>query len=396
MDHFPIPFPIFYTNKTNFLGVPPIKIILPAFAGDDLEVAVNFLKQHDKKITIVPCSVETERLLLWAWFIFKKSILHLNEEDIQKYIEFRSNPPSSWVRTQTEARFIKEGNTLRPNPHWRPFLVTFINKQTDRKMQSDKPEHLPPKAETYRIFNVLRKLYTFLIAEKKVFSNPAELAWQKNRRVLNQHLSQGAVKRLTDIQWRYCVDAALQLAADGSDRHEKTLFIMSILYLLYPLPSELLASDHWIPKMNHFYQDKNQNWWFKVNKNGKLRAIAVSDDMLNALKRYRLTRGLTSLPSPEDDSPLLILKGGKDAISQKKKLKRLIQPCFDKAVIQLRKNDLANEADILQHASMIWIRHTGILDDIHKRRRPIKHVREDVGHTEGALKAIINHYKDAV
>jgi hypothetical protein len=138
--------------------------------------------------------------------------------------------------------------------------------------------------------------------------------------------------------------------------------------------------------MNHFYQDKNQNWWFKVNKNGRLRAIAVSDDMLNALKRYRLSRDLTPLPSPEDDMPLL--KGEEGAISQEKKLKSLIQQCFDKAVTQLRKNDLANEADTPQHATIRWIRNTGISDDINKRRRPIEHVREDMGHVRDTSKAI--------
>jgi hypothetical protein len=46
-------------------------------------------------MTLIPCSIEIERLLLWTWFIFKKSVLHVNEEDIQKYIEFRSDLPPS-------------------------------------------------------------------------------------------------------------------------------------------------------------------------------------------------------------------------------------------------------------------------------------------------------------
>ena len=50
--------------------------------------------------------------------------------------------------------------------------------------------------------------------------------------------------------------------------------------------------------MNHFFKDSDENWWFTtVGKGNKQRQIAVSDTMLEALKRWRLHLGLTSLPS---------------------------------------------------------------------------------------------------
>jgi hypothetical protein len=40
--------------------------------------------------------------------------------------------------------------------------------------------------------------------------------------------------------------------------------------------------------MNHYYQDQDENWWFKtVGKGNKERDISVSGAMLNALKQYR-------------------------------------------------------------------------------------------------------------
>ncbi len=49
--------------------------------------------------------------------------------------------------------------------------------------------------------------------------------------------------------------------------------------------------------MGHFYQDNNGNWWFKtVGKGNKLRDIAVSDDMLSDLKRYRQSQDYPSYP----------------------------------------------------------------------------------------------------
>ena len=51
--------------------------------------------------------------------------------------------------------------------------------------------------------------------------------------------------------------------------------------------------------MGHFQMDQEGNWWFlTVGKGNKEREISVSDAMLEALKRYRLSRGLPALPAP--------------------------------------------------------------------------------------------------
>ncbi|MCC2666170.1 MAG: Phage integrase family protein [Gammaproteobacteria bacterium] len=390
MKHRPKPFPIFDT--ANLFNIPPTKILLPEFTSHDLEVTLNFLKKYDNKITLTLYSREIERLLLWAWLVVKKSALYLNDQDIQKYIEFRRTLPTSWISIKKNPRFIKKGKTWRVHPDWRPFEATLITQHT-KKIKREQLRHPLLQKEISRIFTVLNKFYTFFLVKKRAPTNPIRLAWRKGLRVLKQQLPQETVKRLTEIQWQYCVKAALQLAANDPDRHEKILFIITIFYLLYPLPSELVASNHWTPKMNHFYQDRNKNWWFKVHNNGRLRAVAVSDDMLNALKRYRLSKGLKPLPSPKDNIPLLIVKPGEGAIAQIWKLKDLVQQCFNMAAIQLRKNKLFNEANALKQATITWIRNTGISDDVNKRRRPIEHVREDVGYVKDTSKAIMNQYK---
>ncbi|MCE3239048.1 MAG: Phage integrase family protein, partial [Gammaproteobacteria bacterium] len=347
MEHYQKPFPIF--DAKNLFDIPPITIILPEFINYDIETTLNFLKKYDKKVTLLLYSREMERLLLWSWIIVEKSILHLDDQDIQKYIEFRCDLPASWISTEKKPRFIKDGNALKFNPHWRPFVLTVI-KQHERKIKSNQLRYPLSKEETSRIFTVLNKFYNFLKSEKRTLTNFKKLSYQKNLRARQQELLEETVKQFTEIQWQYCVKAALQLAADDPECHEKTLFIITIFYLLYPLPSELLASDSWVPKMNHFYQDSKQNWWFKVHNNGRIRAVAVSDDMLNALKRYRLSQGLMSLPSPEDDTPLLVVKRGGDPIAHIWRLRPLVQQCFNKAAIQLQKNKLGKEARAMRQA----------------------------------------------
>ena len=66
-------------------------------------------------------------------------------------------------------------------------------------------------------------------------------------------------------------------------------------------------------------------------------------------------------------------------------IRRLIQYCFDKTVDKLRENNFLADADALESATVHWLRHTGISDDINKRGRPIAHVRDDAGHSSSAI-----------
>ena len=63
-------------------------------------------------------------------------------------------------------------------------------------------------------------------------------------------------------------------------------------------------------------------------------------------------------------------------------IRRLIQTCFDDAAFELSKNN-PEEAQILYSATVHWLRHTGISDDV--KTRPREHVRDDAGHSSGAI-----------
>ena len=63
-------------------------------------------------------------------------------------------------------------------------------------------------------------------------------------------------------------------------------------------------------------------------------------------------------------------------------LRRLVQVCFDKAAAQLRSNNQIEEADNLGTATVHWLRHTGISEDV--KSRPREHVRDDAGHSSSA------------
>ena len=104
--------------------------------------------------------------------------------------------------------------------------------------------------------------------------------------------------------------------------------------------------------------------------------------MLKALKRWRKFLNLTALPSPSDDSPLLPKTKGKGPITNTSYIRKIVQSCFDSAMNALSRDGFSEEAESLVEATVHWLRHTGISDDV--KRRPREHVRDDAGHSSSA------------
>jgi hypothetical protein len=78
---------------------------------------------------------------------------------------------------------------------------------------------------------------------------------------------------------------------------------------------------------------------------------------------------------------LLTKEGSQQPLTSTRQIRRLLQLCFDGAEALLRSQQACEEADNLTAATVHWLRHTGISDDINKRGRPIAHVRDDAGHS---------------
>ena len=153
---------------------------------------------------------------------------------------------------------------------------------------------------------------------------------------------------------------------------------------MYLRISELAANEKWIPSMNNFYRDNDGNWWFTtLGKGNKRRNIAVSTAMLQALKRWRKFLGLPPLPSPADHSPLLPKIKGNGAIADTNHIREIVQKCFDQAINKLNADNLTDEAETLNEATVHWLRHTGISEDV--KHRPCEHVRDDAGHSSSAI-----------
>ena len=176
------------------------------------------------------------------------------------------------------------------------------------------------------------------------------------------------------------IETVEALANDNPTKYERSLFVINCLLAMYLRISELVADERSLPVMGDFKKDQDGNWWFYViGKGNKSRVISVCDEMLQALKRYRLFLGLSPLPAIGENTPLVKKNLGKGPVTSTRQIRSLVQECFDKTYSRMSQHGLEDEAQELKQATVHWLRHTGISEDV--KVRPREHVRDDAGHS---------------
>jgi site-specific recombinase XerD len=326
---------------------------------------------------------EIERFLQWSWFVHQKPILSLKRLDIEAFIEFCQKPLKSWIGTKIVSRFTTVSGERTPHPQWRPFIVKVSKKDFQDGERPQKTDFRLSSEGIKQIFAVLGTFYNALIQEEATEINPILQIRQKSK-FIQKKASAPIIRRISNAQWQAVLESTQEMALKQPEIHKRTLFIMQCLYGLYLRISELAASSRWTPKMSDFFRDQDNNWWFRtVGKGNKLRQIAVSKQMLEALKAYREYLGYTPLPTPDDKNPLIPKARGKGPISSTNVIRKLVQQCFDVAVEKLNEKGQKEEANMLRSATVHWLRHTGISEDV--KVRPREHVRDDAGHSSSAI-----------
>lgn len=355
-----------------------------AFWQSDYRNGLAFLISYNgSQATFNAYRRELERLLHWSWKIAQKSVCDLRRADIETYLHFCQKPPESWISLKKVPRFIVKNGLRVPNAEWRPFVVT-ISKSANRAGEQLKIKNYQmSETALQEIFSIVSSFYNFLIQEEKTEINPVAHIMQKSK-FFRKKQGKPKIRRLSELQWEYVIETAQMHAKENPEKYERSLFILSALYLMYLRISELASSDRWTPRMNDFRKDNDNNWWFTVvGKGNKEREIAVSDSMLKALKRWRIHLNLPPLPSPADKSYLIPKTKGTGAISNTSFIRKMVQHCFDATIERLNQDGFSEDAAVLSETTVHWLRHTGISEDV--KRRPREHVRDDAGHSSGAI-----------
>jgi len=361
------------------------KTDVPVFAAKDYQMVLNFLYSYrGSSDTFGAYRRDLERLLQWSWFVRGHSLLNHKREDIEAFIEFCLKPPKRWMGFKKAVRFKKVNGEKVPNPEWRPFEAHVSKKDRKDGVERDKSKYQFSQAALKVMFGILSSFYNYLLQEQVVQANPFVLIRQKSKFLQKQTKTQ-VIRRLSNEQWEAVINIAKDKATQNLS-HERTVFILSCLYAMYLRISELAASTRWTPTMGDFFKDSEDNWWFRtVGKGNKARQIAVSNAMLSALQHYRekyLT--LSPLPSLGEKTPLIShLRNPNKSITNDSPIRHLVQDCFDQAAALLESEGKLEEANGLRVATVHWLRHTGISEDV--KHRPREHVRDDAGHSSGAI-----------
>jgi len=343
----------------------------PPHAVEDYQRASEFLYTYrGSPDTFSTYRREIEHFLHWCWLIARKSLREVRREDIEAYVEFARKPPKAWIGDKVTPRYLLNQGQRVPNPDWRPYVSPTL-------------PHTLSQSGIQSIFAVLSSFFNYLIQEDCVTSNPVAQIRQKSKFVRK---TQGVkpIRRLSELQWAYVIETAEQLAESDPAVHERTLFILNALFGMYLRISELVETPRWTPRMGDFERDREGHWWFRtVGKGNKERIISVSDSMLSALRRYRRSRGLGELPTPGEQIPLVHKNRGTGGISSTRQIRSIVQQCFDLAVARMQADGQQDEAVQLGAATVHWLRHTGISEDV--KYRPREHVRDDAGHGSSAI-----------
>lgn len=362
-----------------------IRTSIPTYSVRDFKVVLNFLYSYrGSSDTFRAYRRDLERLLQWSWFVRKKSILKLKREDIEAFIEFCIKPYKRWICLRKAFRFKNDRGKRIPNSGWRPYEVSLGKMAYKKGIKPSKDQYEFSQQALKAMFAILSSFYTYLLQEEVVQVNPVALIRQKSK-FIRREAATPAIRRLSEKQWGMVLNLVKEQAQQDV-KYERDVFVLSCLYSMYLRISELAANDRWTPSMKDFFKDNDGNWWFRtVGKGNKARQIAVSPEMLKALKHYRTTYlGISPYPSLEETTPLVCFANNVDRpITSMRPIRVLVQRCFDQAADKLEANGDKYEADTLRSATVHWLRHTGISDDV--KRRPREHVRDDAGHSSGAI-----------
>lgn len=364
-------------------------------AAEDYRASLDFLLAFSKSPeTFKAYRREVDRFLIWLWNVRKMALSDITRHDIEDYLDFCKNPPRDWRDIEIKRRFITENGVRKPNPDWRPYVVQIPKAIRKSGKEISLDDWSQSNASFKATLRILRAYCQFLVDHDYLDKNPVAQLKSKYQDAASEQ-RKVMVRRLTYTQVKVLFEALGKNSREISDeQYERLLFILSCLVGMYLRISEIASSGARQPTHGHFKQLIHEidgvvtkSWWFSVlGKGNKQRDIPVSDEVMKALARYRVSMGLPPLPTAHETQPLFPKMIGKGGITSTRHVRMMLQGIFDQAYRLLVDQGKADEAQSLQTCTVHWLRHTGISIDVMKR--PLAHVRDSAGHSSLAVTGI--------
>ncbi|MBB4518344.1 MAG: tyrosine-type recombinase/integrase [Paraburkholderia sp.] len=341
-------------------------------ARDDLDAVRAWLARvADKKTTFENYRKEAERLLLWAIVQLGKPLSSLTHEDLLVYQRFLADP-------QPRERWVAGGGRKFPrhDPRWRPFYGALAATSQRQAMV------------------ILNALFAWLVDAGYLAGNPLSLSRQRARRAaprITRYLERDLWQEV-----KVYIDTLPRETGRERERYFRARWLFTLLYLGGLRISEVSGNA-----MGRFFcrrdTDGHERWWLEVlGKGDRERLVPASAEMMVELARYRRERGLAALPSPQEDTPLVLPLGQSMKPLTRAALHTIVKGIFAGAAdrLRLRGDEYAARATQLERASAHWLRHSagshmadGNLD--------LRLVRDNLGHASLTTTSLYLHSDDA-
>lgn len=326
----------------------------------------------------------------WCFDVAGQTPASLTRREIARYIDYCQNPPATLIGYFNVAQFkLDKASGVRvPNHAWRPFVGKKL-------LGKEQPYNLSENALKTKIA-ILSSFYSYLMSEDYCERNPAQ-AWMNHSRFSSKKkyqvkMEEGNMLSFTELQWSYVIASVEQLAIDEPELHQRSLFLIKLIYFCYLRISEVGARAGYSPVMGQFKQDKQTGIWsffIPLSKGGKRRSVAISKALLEGLVEYRRHLKLPDYPTQGDNHPLFIRHRaagrGRDvgAINANlgiRQIREEVEKIIAHAAKSAENDGFCEDAKQMRGLTAHNIRHTGITHDININGRPLSHVQADAGH----------------
>lgn len=340
-------------------------------ANDDRSAVLAWLALYiDSPATLASYRKEAERLLLWCLLQRGCALSDLTHEDLLVFERFLADPQPTamWIM----APGMKPG---RSSPAWRPFAGP-----------------LRPTSQR-QAMTIINGLFSWLVEAGYLAGNPLSL--RRRRRATGN--GRTTSRFLPDTHWtavREAIEAMSRTTRRETDIANRARWVFSLFYIgglrITELCSAMMGSFEVVTG-----SDGKARWWLTVHGKGdKIRAVAATDQLVDELKRYRVSLGLPPLPHPGDRTPAVLPLVGPPELLSRYAVYDLVKEVLAKAAARVRALGPQHEAAAahLERASPHWLRHTAGSDLA--KKVGIVATRDTLGHANISTTNIYVHVED--
>jgi integrase/recombinase XerD len=326
-------------------------------ATHDLDALRAWLARFaDTKTTFENYRKEAERLLLWSIVQQGKPLSSLTHEDLLVYQHFLAEP-------QPLALWVAGGGRKHPrsDARWRPFYGP-----------------LSPASQRQATV-ILNVMFAWLVQAGYLAGNPLSLSRQRARKAPPR-----ITRYLEPELWQEVkayIGSMPRETARERFHYSRVRWLFTLLYL-----GGLRITEVSVNTMGQFFSRRDaagrDRWWLEVTGKGdRERLVPATAEMMAELTRYRRAHDLPSLPSPGEDTPLLLPVGEARKPLTRAALHKIVKDVFASAANSLRATGHVNKerASRLEQASAHWLRHSAG-SHMADQQVDIRLVRDNLGH----------------